>query len=169
MQTGVSRRSLFARFRGGPLQLRPPWSRDELTFTDRCTQCGACAKACPTGLIKGGHAGFPIVDFKDAHCTFCGACREACRDGCYTSDGGEAWSLRAAVSTACVEPKGVSCRMCQDACEVSAIRFRPMIGGGASPEISLDDCTGCGACVLPCPVNAISVSNPVTVTAEVTS
>lgn len=125
--------------------------------------------ACPTGLIATGHAGYPIVDFTPANCTFCGACREACSEGCFVSGASAPWPLKAGISAACVETKGVSCRMCQDVCEAAAISFRPMIGGRSSPQIRTDDCTGCGACVAPCPVAAIAISNPQQATAEVTS
>lgn len=160
MTTVQSRRALFARFRGGPAQLRPPWSVPEDRFTDACTQCGKCIAACPTRVITKGHAGYPIVDFANASCTFCGACAAACKEGCFEPTSQAAWGLRASISQACIEPKGVACRMCADACEPQAIRFRPKLGGGAVASIALDECTGCGACVATCPVKAISISIP---------
>ena len=36
-----------------------------------------------------------------------------------------------------------------------AIRFPLVAGGVPRPEIDTGACTGCGACVAPCPVNAI--------------
>lgn len=157
----LTRRALFARFRGGPSQLRPPWSKLETDFVEACTLCNKCIAACPTGLITRGHAGYPIVDFSHATCTFCGVCADSCESGCFEVRPDEKpWPLAAQISAACVEPKGVSCRMCEDACEARAIRFRPMLGGRASPAIDLDRCTGCGACVAPCPVKAISIVMP---------
>ena len=38
-----------------------------------------------------------------------------------------------------------------------AIRFSPRLGGPPRPEILDDRCTGCGACVRPCPVAALRV------------
>lgn len=154
----ASRRALFNRFRGGPAQFRPPGTGDEDAFLAACTQCGACITACPTGLLVEGHCGYPIADFSRGECTFCGACAESCADGCFERNEPLAWSLKAAISSACVEPKGVTCRRCADACAASAIVFRPKLGGGAIPSINLDRCNGCGACVVPCPVDAVAMA-----------
>ncbi len=159
--TGVlTRRALFSRFRGGPPQLRPPWSVSEEIFVEACTLCGKCTEACPTQIIGRGHAGYPIVSFDRGACTFCGACAAACDAGCFDRDGrAPPWGLKAEIAASCVEIKGVACRMCEEACEASAIRFRPMRGGVCAATIDQDRCTGCGACVAPCPVNAITVAS----------
>jgi ferredoxin-type protein NapF len=157
MTVANTRRAFFARFRGGPAQVRPPWSREEETFVELCTLCGDCAQACPTGLVVKGHAGYPIVDFRAASCTFCGACVEACGAGCFDRDRALAWRLKATIAPSCVEAKGVTCRMCGEACEAGAIRFRPRLGAGAVVTVDDSRCTGCGACVVPCPVGAIAI------------
>lgn len=153
-----SRRALFGRLRGGPPQIRPPRARAD--FTEVCTQCGSCADACPEAIIVPGHAGYPILDFGRRGCTLCGACAAVCPEGAF--DGTAAPLIgRAMISSACVEAKGVACRMCEGACEPSAIRFRPAIGGRSIVHISETDCTGCGACVRACPVAAITITpNP---------
>ncbi|MCC6777746.1 MAG: ferredoxin-type protein NapF [Hyphomicrobiales bacterium] len=156
----ASRRALFGRLRGGPMQLRPPWTGHEDKLLDVCTRCGACIGACPTKLLVEGHGGYPIVDFTHgATCTFCGACADACEDDCFHRTAGPAWGLKAALSPACIELKGVTCRRCEEACDLAAIRFRPRIGGGGVPVIDAQLCNGCGACVPPCPVNALSIVN----------
>lgn len=161
MSAALTRRALFARFRGGPQQVRPPWSRPEEQFTERCTLCNKCAVACPVGIITKGHAGYPIVVLATAGCTFCGACADACEVGCFDrAQGRRPWDLKASISAACVETKGVACRMCEAACETSAIRFRPRLGGGSTPSVEHSGCTGCGACIAPCPVKAITVASP---------
>lgn len=154
----ASRRSLFARFRGGPEQIRPPWSRPEDEFTTACTLCNACIEACPTELMTKGHAGYPIVDFSRASCTLCGACADACKAGCFVARDRQPWSLKAAIGGVCVEPKGVVCRICEESCPTSAISFKPKLGGGAVPYVDHSKCTGCGACVYPCPVKAITMA-----------
>lgn len=62
----------------------------------------------------------------------------------------------AQIGGACVEPRGVTCRRCGDACDAEAIRFRPA-RGGAQVLVELDRCTGCGDCAPVCPVNAIAL------------
>ena len=150
------------------MQLRPPWALDDFSFTENCTQCGSCVEVCPTGLIAHGHAGYPIVNFTNAECTFCGACKDACDAGCFDGEAGRPWTLKASISKVCVELKGVACRICQDTCEAGAIRFRPQLGGRYVPEISNGDCIGCGACIAPCPVSAVSIANQQITTSEVT-
>ena len=139
--------------------MRPPWSGSEEEFTESCTLCGECISSCPAKVITTGHAGYPIMEFSGAGCNFCGACADVCKPGSIDRRArAKPWLLKAAISQACIEPKGVACRMCEEVCEVSAIRFRPRIGGGAVPSVGLVDCTGCGACVAPCPVQAISIT-----------
>jgi ferredoxin-type protein NapF len=67
------------------------------------------------------------------------------------------WPYKAQVSDACLPKKGVECRVCGDFCDVRAIRFQPRIGGNPLPDIDPDTCTGCGACVAPCPATAITI------------
>lgn len=154
MPATLTRRALFARLRGAPEAIRPPGALGEEQFVETCSRCDACIKACPKAILVRGHGGFPMIDFNQGACTFCGACAEACKDGCFTAARG--WEMKAVVGPACVEPKGVSCRMCESACDADAIRFRPMLGGRSQPVIDADNCTGCGACAAPCPVHAIS-------------
>jgi len=162
MATALSRRSLFGRLRGGPPQQRPPWARSEEEFTDTCTRCGVCLESCPTGILVVGHAGYPIVDFSIGSCTFCGSCTASCPVDCFDTSKAEPWPIKAHINTSCIETRGVTCRVCEDACEQQAIRFRPRLGGGAIGSVTETSCTGCGGCVLVCPVNAISVgqANP---------
>jgi ferredoxin-type protein NapF len=77
------------------------------------------------------------------------------------------WRVRVVLAPGCLAQRGVVCRTCGEFCDEGAIRFRLQVGGCAIPEFDLHRCTGCGACVAPCPVAAIRVPNrPVTVLRE---
>lgn len=147
-------------FLGGRLRkevpLRPPWARPEPDFSDRCSRCGDCSEACDPGILKPDGAGYPVVDFARGECTFCAACLGACRAGALVP-GETPWRLFPVVSEACLPRGGVECRSCEDACPASAIRFIPRPGGPALPAIDGERCTGCGACVAPCPAGAVSL------------
>ncbi|MCB1960203.1 MAG: ferredoxin-type protein NapF [Rhodocyclaceae bacterium] len=142
-------------------EFRPPWAGDEHDFIRLCTRCDACIEACPTKLIKAGGGGYPSVDFSRAECTFCGECARVCDSGAIARRQDAApWGLRARFGAACIAAKGVECRICGESCEAGAVRFRPVLGGISQPEFEIERCTGCGACVAPCPVTAIAMGYP---------
>ena len=156
----VNRRQfLRGNFKAAPAPQRPPWALAEESFLDACTRCGACVPVCPTRIIVIVR-GYPEVDFKLGECTFCGACAAACRDGALPRADAEAlpWNIKAQIADNCLAKRGVECRICGDHCAVAAIRFSPRLGGPPVAEIDPAACTGCGACVAPCPVNAISIT-----------
>lgn len=155
----ASRRGFF---RGRPrprAENRPPWALPEASFIDTCTRCNDCLSACPEAIIISGDGGFPTIDFKRGECTFCADCITACKThALIRSDEQPAWSIKASIAPSCLPHKGVECRSCGDYCDSRAIRFNPRIGGSPLPVIDAERCTGCGACVAPCPVNAITIS-----------
>ncbi len=155
MSSGLSRRDLFrgASRRG---DIRPPWALPEASFTDACDRCGACIRACPEHIVERGDAGFPVVVFQRGPCSFCGDCAAACATGALRREG-VAWNLLAVVGGGCLSVQGTACRICGEWCAEGAIRFRPMLGGRALPEVSAVACTGCGGCIRPCPVSALSM------------
>lgn len=153
----ITRRRLFGSRAVRPVAFRPPWSVGDDAFLDRCTRCDDCIRACPTGLLKRGDGGFPIADFSVAGCTFCGECATLCVTGAIARDTERpAWSFVARIEDACLARQRVECRVCGENCEIGAIRFRPLIGGVPQPEIDSSQCTGCGACIAPCPVGAVT-------------
>ncbi|MCW9033288.1 MAG: ferredoxin-type protein NapF [Rhodospirillales bacterium] len=164
----VSRFQLLRRgFRGdiGGV-LRPPFAVDAETFTDICDRSGKCIKACPKGIIGRGSGGFPEIDFSKGECTFCYDCIDACKSGAlkkatYKKEITDQppWTYKAVIGDGCLSASGVTCRVCGDICDSRAIKFRLAIGGKAFPELTLTDCNGCGACVVPCPTKTISIKH----------
>lgn len=151
-----SRRRLFNRRKD--TALRPPWSRKDIEFTDVCTRCDACILACETQILVRGDGGFPEIDFSRGECTFCQQCVSSCQEDLFNVNQQQPWLIVATVSDNCLAHKGIFCQSCKDVCDPIAISFTPQIGKAPLPHIALDTCTGCGACVVPCPANAITLA-----------
>lgn len=98
----------------------------------------------------------PRISFAQGECTFCEACAEACPQDLFDTSR-RPFAHRAEIANDCLIYSGVECRSCGDACPEAAIRFRPRIGGPFLPEIRTNACTGCGACLAPCPVDAVTI------------
>lgn len=154
----ASRRGFF---RGRPrpkAEIRPPWALPEAEFTECCTRCNDCLSACPEQIVVSGDGGFPTIDFARGECTFCGDCVNACQPLALLKIAEQVpWSYKALIAPNCLPHKGVECRVCGDYCDARAIRFLPRIGGSPLPEIDVEKCTGCGACIAPCPVTALTI------------
>ncbi|WP_293937370.1 ferredoxin-type protein NapF [Iodobacter sp.] len=149
-----SRRNLlFGRRPQTPMAPRPPWASP--AFLSLCTRCGDCASACPSQIIKVGDGGFPKVDFTDGECTFCGDCASVCQSKALDAQIDPPWQIHAQIDASCLAQRGVDCRICGEACDQQAIRFQLAVGKVAQPMINTEQCTGCGACVAPCPSNSI--------------
>ena len=155
----ASRRGFF---RGRPrpkAEIRPPWALAESLFTDCCTRCNDCIGACPEQIIVIGDGGYPTIDFKRGECTYCADCVSTCKPlALVRGEDQPGWTHKAVIADSCLPHRGVECRVCEDFCDARAIRFSPRLGGSPLPVIAAEKCTGCGACLAPCPVNAISIA-----------
>jgi ferredoxin-type protein NapF len=149
----------FLRGRPGAAQaIRPPWALAEPAFLAACTRCADCIAACPQGIVIAGEGGYPSVDFQRGECTFCADCVSACRPRALTRTGDSPpWALLARIGDNCLARRDIECRVCGDWCGAGAIRFAPRLGGSPLPAIDGGRCTGCGACVAPCPSAAIAI------------
>ena len=138
---------------------RPPWSVAEGDFVERCTRCNACVDVCPERILRVGDGGFPEVSFEQRGCTECGACATACVPvALHRVPDATPWAWRPVIGSACLAQRKVECRVCGERCDHAAIRFRPALGGVAQPFVDASRCTGCGACVAPCPTAAITMA-----------
>jgi ferredoxin-type protein NapF len=143
----------------GQVPVRPPWAASEDKFPLVCTGtgCGECTRACPEGIVAPGSGRLPEVDFYLGECTFCGACASACETGALDRGRYRKPFDRVATidSRACLAEQGVECRVCGDYCSNRAIRAVYRKGNVPAPRIEPSECSGCGACIAPCPVGAI--------------
>ncbi|TKD21392.1 ferredoxin-type protein NapF [Rhodobacter capsulatus] len=150
----LSRRALLRGRVRTEILPRPPGAG--AAFARDCSQCGACARACPEGIILRDGAGFPVLDLRLGACSFCGACTASCPTAALEPERPFPW--RVAVGAGCLSTSGTGCRICEDRCDTGAIRFRPAPGGRATPTIDPAACTGCGACIAPCPAGALALT-----------
>ena len=151
-----NRRSFLTGYAAHGPPIRPPWSRDR-SVLEACTGCGDCAKACPNGIISIGAGRLPELVLDRHECTFCAECVRACPEEVFDTDT-TAFEHVVKFDADCLPRAGIDCRACQDACPEAAIRFRPRLGGPPLPELEDATCTGCGACLSVCPVDAIGVA-----------
>ncbi|MGV6826861.1 MAG: ferredoxin-type protein NapF [bacterium] len=132
-----------------------PWQSSQ--FFEKCSRCSACIDACSERVLVAGSGGYPQVDFNRGECVFCFDCVEACDKQALDPTLDKPWNLVASISDQCLARHGVVCRTCGDLCEQRAINFLLETGGRSTPSISTVLCTGCGACIAPCPTAAIEM------------
>ncbi len=94
---------------------------------EKCTGCGACARACPRNLIKI----LPVS--KKVHIL------------CSSHDKGQEARRRCGNNTACI-----SCGLCVKKCPVDAIQMVDDLA-----QIDYEKCISCGLCATVCPTKAI--------------
>lgn len=155
MQFDANKRSLFRPKKTISTEHLLPWVIDAKQFLNDCTQCGDCLDVCPEQIIIKGDGGFPRVDFDLGECDFCGKCAGSCKAPIFTEITATPWQKKALIDVTCLANQNIYCRSCAESCEAQALTFQ--IGISAVPQIDNELCTGCGACVAPCPTNAIGV------------
>lgn len=155
---------LRGRSKKRPAAIRPPWT-NEARLDDACTRCGNCIAACPEDVLFVGEGDFPAFNPRlgTGECTFCGACAEACEARVFDLTRDTPWTITAVLDpTECLAFESIHCEACRDFCDVRAIAMPPRAGGPSRPTLDSEKCTGCGACVAPCPGNALRLAIPST-------
>lgn len=156
----LSRRRLF---KGGIKNIhsgiRLPYVINEQIFITHCTQCEDCITACPEHIVVKGEGNFPEIDFSKGECTFCKRCVNVCEAPIFNKvENEEPWDLAIEIKASCLALNNVVCRSCEDSCETEAISFKYLQSSIPQPQILLDSCNGCGACVSTCPQSSIELS-----------
>ena len=161
MAVNVSRRNLLrGRFQSRNTSVFLPWLKSSKTFYSDCTKCNNCISACPEDIIVASDDDYPNIEFRLGECTFCGACSQSCPENLFSLESTDTpWHYKANIDRRCLALAGVECRSCQDACPEFAIGFRLKLGEVPTPELDIERCSGCGACVGPCPAEAISIGH----------
>ena len=147
--------------------VRPPGSRPEAHFLDRCLRCGECMKACPTnGLAPAGPAGgfgglfSPYLLARRGPCEpDCIRCGQVCPTGAVVKLSLEQkrWvkiGTAVLLEDQCLAwAQGRRCMVCQEVCPYAAIELHQS-GGQPVPVPVVDPlrCYGCGYCEYHCPV-----------------
>ena len=149
------------------LPQRPPWALSESLFTDQCTRCHECISVCEEEIIIKADGGFPEIDFHRGECTFCEACVDACEPSALLKQDSEQTNQQAfyfdiSIDDSCLAKKKTHCQSCKDVCDTRAITMPcpkdVSLGAIQTPEINIDDCTSCGACISTCPSESISIT-----------
>ncbi|MEH6453029.1 MAG: ferredoxin-type protein NapF, partial [Psychromonas sp.] len=109
----------------------------------------------PEKIIIKGDGGFPNIDFSNGECTFCKKCVDACNEDIFDLSSSAPWQKKAQINESCLANNNVYCRSCSESCEAQALTFQ--LGLSSTPQIDINLCTGCGACVAPCPTQAILI------------
>ena len=156
--------------------LRPPSSGKDSLFTRLCVRCGACVRACPSGIIRLGGVGTgwagvlaPELSFDYDYCSpACTACGQVCPSGAiqrFTVEKKFARPIGAARVDAeqCLLGQNRECGACEGACQYGALELAwDPVDMVSCIKVDRHACTGCGCCEYVCPVSpkAIRVFAP---------
>jgi ferredoxin-type protein NapF len=140
------------------LGIAPPWLDGRIT-AEVCRDCASpCVDACPERIVAIHPAqhpaeGLAYIDFGIGACTFCRACVEVCPEGPTDLTGIRPLPPVSLDESRCLAAQGVVCVICVARCPERALSGEP----GGRINLSIQACTGCGACISACPTEALSI------------
>lgn len=153
--------------------LRPPSSVAAGLFNSLCCRCGNCIRVCPTKILsfKTGTEDIfsfmtPEVNFGSGYCLEeCNLCSRVCPTGAIAHFDSAAKN-QLFMGTAeinlqnCLLLNNRECNKCNESCKYKAIDFNS-VGNifNTAPKINIAKCVGCGACMIVCPTECISVKS----------
>lgn len=143
----------------------PPGVKSREDYEARCTACGACVAACPTGVLRPSdhelgwrHAMQPVMDFDRGACRYdCTRCTEVCPTGALAPlTPGEKHRFvigkaRLVAELCLMYASGEACGLCARRCPAGAIAITTAENGRRVPAVDFDRCIGCGECQWVCP------------------
>lgn len=138
--------------------LRPPWTNDAQVLRN-CTSCSDCIAACPQDILTSDPRGRPHVALNGGECTFCQACAQACSHSVFDLTTSTPWPVQAEIGGGCLLAAGISCQLCTDICDASALKMDLSARPVGAIRIDEKACTGCGACLPTCPTQAIALTD----------
>ncbi len=151
--------------------IRPPAALEVSEFHSTCIRCGNCMKACPTDIIQPVMQArdmmsllTPKVSFAAGYCLpECNTCGAVCPSGAIQYfDQKDKKSLvmgsaRIDIKN-CLLTEHKECDRCQFYCDYEAITIQASdVDLNAWPHVDSKRCVGCGACVVACPVNVVTI------------
>lgn len=154
--------------------LRPPGALPEPGFSDTCSRCGDCVKACPAQCIRidpDAAGGLPHIVARESPCVVCDdlSCMKVCPTGALQLvDGREQIQMGYAITDhgRCLRGEGYAvydddstlqgedCQLCVTQCP----RGEDALGldGHGTVEVR-HGCIGCGVCEQVCPTEPTSI------------
>lgn len=148
-----------------------PTDLEAWTFTvdeDKCSQCGACHRACLQKAITWQKKEYAVID--QAKCTGCGACFVACPEKYQAITISNAPELDKSIGVAIHERSSklrlatrsretndcIRCGLCALTCsKVMRIGALKMVENGI--QAGVDICQVCGGCISNCPVDFLTI------------
>jgi len=133
----------------------PPYNNDPVLFELKCQKCNSpCLEECTEEIIRLDKDLKPYLDFSISGCNFCLKCAEVCPENVLDENiPGIIYAEIYITQDNCIAWQGVVCNTCKMACKEDAV----ILQGVLKPVIDEQKCTHCGYCVVPCPVEAVSI------------